>query len=73
MKYKIPAYFSFLILFLINKPSALKSQTVTESNHCVVPKSAYKISMDWGKVVYIKQCSSCHQGDGTGVLKVISP
>lgn len=47
-------------------PVFLKAQSGRVGNHCAVQKSPFRLSMDSGKVVYMAQCSSCHQADGMG-------
>ncbi len=46
---------------------SLKAQ---DGNHCGVRKSAYRLSLDSGKRVYVLLCMSCHQPDGIGVPKI---
>jgi mono/diheme cytochrome c family protein len=68
MKRKIRFFFSFLILLLISERQILKAQSSREGNHCAVAKSPYHLSMDSGKIVYTRECVSCHQSDGGGVV-----
>ncbi|MDP9041400.1 MAG: cytochrome c [Bacteroidota bacterium] len=68
---------SFIILsiiYLIVTPAFLKAQNERKSNnHCGVQKSSFRISVDSGRVVYIKQCLSCHQADGMGNANISPP
>jgi mono/diheme cytochrome c family protein len=66
-------FFSFLIIFLVSVPSILQAQQNREGNHCAVSKSPYRLSMDSGKVGYMRQCVSCHQADGMGVVNSNPP
>jgi len=61
-------FFLFLMIFLVSVPSILNAQQSREGNHCAVSKSPYRLSMDSGKVEYMRQCGSCHQADGMGAL-----
>jgi mono/diheme cytochrome c family protein len=60
-------------IILISLPAFLMAQSGREGNHCAVQKSPFRVSMDSGKVVYLKQCLSCHQADGLGVSNVNPP
>jgi mono/diheme cytochrome c family protein len=73
MKFKNPSFFYFFIFSLILAPSFLHAQGNHDGNHCAVVKSPFKLSMDSGKVVYIKQCLSCHQENGLGISDVNPP
>ncbi|HEY8734479.1 MAG TPA: cytochrome c [Puia sp.] len=68
---------SFIILptiYFISTPAFLKAQANRQStNHCGVQKSSLRLSIDSGKVVYIKQCLSCHQADGMGNADINPP
>jgi mono/diheme cytochrome c family protein len=66
MEIDFGAFACFLIIGLIGLPVILKAQAERQGNHCAVQKSPFRLSMDSGKVVYINQCSSCHQADGHG-------
>ena len=68
MKCKIRIFFSVLVLFLVSGSRILKAQSSREGNHCAVVKSTYHLSMDSGKMVYSRECLSCHQYDGGGIL-----
>jgi mono/diheme cytochrome c family protein len=72
MKSIIRIFFSFVFFLLVSEPRILKAQSSREGNHCAVAKSAYHLSMDTGKMVYARECLSCHQSDGGG-LQVKSP
>src|ERR1700694_2827182 len=62
------------IIYLIVSPAFLKAQNERKSNnHCGVQKSSFRISVDSGRVVYIKQCLSCHQADGMGNANINPP
>jgi|SRR5450755_1818062 mono/diheme cytochrome c family protein len=69
MKFQLGKVFTVLIFYLACAPVFLKAQ----SNHCAVKKSPFRISMDSGKVVYAKQCLTCHQVDGLGVPNMNPP
>jgi mono/diheme cytochrome c family protein len=69
MNIKFPRFSFLLMVCLFSVPVFLKAQ----GNHCVVSKSAFRLSIDSGKQVYIKQCSSCHQTDGTGNSNINPP
>jgi|SRR5450631_268720 len=69
MKCKTGTFFTLLIFFLVSVPRILKAQATREGNHCAVVRSPYRLSMDSGKLVYSRECLSCHQADGMGVLK----
>ena len=56
----------FLTIGFTGMPVLLKAQSGRVGNHCAVQKSPFRLSMDSGKVVYMAQCSSCHQTDGKG-------
>lgn len=73
MNCKNRTLFSFLIVFLVSVPSILQAQQNREGNHCAVSKSPYRLSMDSGKVVYMRQCSSCHQANGMGAVNSNPP
>ncbi len=62
--------FILFIYFFSQFPIVLKAQ---EGNHCSVKKSPYNLSMDSGKKIYVLQCMTCHQADGTGVPNVNPP
>jgi mono/diheme cytochrome c family protein len=59
-------FYAFIFL-LVSIPGILRAQASREGNHCAVAKSPYRLSMDSGKIVYSKECISCHQADGMGV------
>lgn len=63
-------HFILFIYFFSQFPVLLRAQ---EGNHCSVKKSTYSLSMDSGKKVYMLQCVTCHQADGTGVPNVNPP
>lgn len=71
MNCKTGTIFSLIIVFLVYAPWILKAQTSREGNHCAVVKSSYRLSMDSGKVVYSRECISCHQADGKGEINKI--
>ena len=71
MNCKTGTFFSFIIFFLVSAPWILKAQSSREGNHCAVAKSPYRLSMDSGKIVYSRECISCHQADGMGELNRI--
>src|SRR5450432_2940843 len=73
MKICFEAFVSISIFILISVPAFLNAQSGRQGNHCGVQKSSYRLSMDSGKVVYIKQCLSCHQADGRGVTNINPP
>lgn len=73
MKIKFEPFTLIPILILLCIPVFLAAQSGREGNHCAVKKSPYRISMDSGKVIYSKQCLSCHQPDGLGVSNVNPP
>jgi mono/diheme cytochrome c family protein len=73
MNGKPRTFFSFLLIFLVSVPSILKAQENREGNHCAVAKSPFRLSMDLGKVEYMRHCGSCHQADGMGVLNGSPP
>ncbi len=68
MKCRTGTFFFLLIFFLVSVPRIMKAQGSREGNHCAVVRSPYRLSMDSGKMVYSKQCLSCHQADGLGTL-----
>lgn len=68
MECKIRFFFAILVLFLVSGPRILEAQNSREGNHCAVVKSTYHMSMDSGKMVYSRECISCHQSDGGGIL-----
>jgi mono/diheme cytochrome c family protein len=68
----VPVLFSFIFL-MVCIPGFLKAQGNHDANHCAVQKSPYRISLDSGKVIYAKQCLSCHQADGLGVSNMNPP
>jgi mono/diheme cytochrome c family protein len=70
MKFNFASFISIPIFILISIPALLVAQSVREGNHCAVQKSPFRVSMDSGKVVYSKQCLSCHQADGLGIANV---
>jgi|SRR5664279_494695 len=57
-----------LIYFLASVPVILKAQDSREGNHCAIVRSPYRLSMDSGKMIYSRECLSCHQADGLGTL-----
>jgi mono/diheme cytochrome c family protein len=61
------------IFLLVCKTGLIKAQGNHDANHCAVQKSPYRISLDSGKVIYAKQCLSCHQADGLGVSNMNPP
>ena len=71
MNCKTGTIFSLIIFFLVSAPWTLKAQSSREGNHCAVAKSPYRLSMDSGKIVYSRECISCHQADGKGELNKI--
>jgi len=73
MNCRTRTFYSFLIVVLLSVPSILQAQENREGNHCAVAKSPYRLSMDSGKAVYMRQCVSCHQADGMGVLNSDPP
>ena len=73
MKIKFEYFTRIPIFILLCIPVFLVAQSGREGNHCAVKKSPYRVSMDSGKVVYKKQCLSCHQEDGLGVSDVNPP
>src|SRR5712664_2619759 len=73
MKVNFQSLFIFHIFYLICVPAFSSAQTGSDGNHCAVRKSPFRLSMDTGKVVYVKQCLSCHQADGLGVSNINPP
>ncbi len=55
------------ISLLVSVPVILHAQNGREGNHCAVAKSPYRLSMDSGKIVYSRECISCHQAHGKGI------
>jgi mono/diheme cytochrome c family protein len=75
---KMNPWYLFLygIFSMVFTPVFVKAQTDAQSkenNHCVVKKSPYRLAMDSGKVIYIRQCLPCHQADGLGVSNMNPP
>ena len=75
MKINTRSFFPFLFICLFSVPAILKAQDAKtqDATHCVVKKSPYRLSMDSGKVVYARQCLTCHQADGLGVGNMNPP
>jgi len=73
MKINFRSFICIPIFILLSVPVFLVAQSGREGNHCAVKKSPYRVSMDSGKVVYKKQCLSCHQEDGLGISDVNPP
>jgi mono/diheme cytochrome c family protein len=73
MNINFQSLFIFHFFFLICIPAFLSAQTGGDGNHCAVRKSPFRLSMDSGKVVYVKQCLSCHQADGLGISNINPP
>jgi mono/diheme cytochrome c family protein len=73
MNCKIGSFFSLLIFFLVSMPRILKAQGSREGNHCAVVRSPYRLALDSGKIVYSRECLSCHQANGMGILKINPP
>jgi mono/diheme cytochrome c family protein len=73
MKFNFASIISIPIFILISIPALLVAQSGRVGNHCAIQKSPFRVSMDSGKVVYSKQCLSCHQTDGLGVADVNPP
>ena len=73
MNCRIGPFFSFLIFILLSFPTFAGAQANREGNHCGVTRSPYRVAMDSGKSVYVKQCVSCHQADGLGALNYAPP
>jgi mono/diheme cytochrome c family protein len=67
MKIYFALFVYIQILILINIPVLSTAQSDRAGNHCAVQKSPFRVSMDSGKVVYVNQCLSCHQANGSGV------
>jgi mono/diheme cytochrome c family protein len=66
MKKVFRASLFYALIISTLTPVLLKAQTARVGNHCAVQKSPFRLSMDSGKVIYMAQCSSCHQADGMG-------
>jgi mono/diheme cytochrome c family protein len=73
MKFKTARFFRLLVLCLICVPGLSKAQGNHDGNHCAVQKSPFRMSMDSGKVIYARQCASCHGGDGLGTTNICPP
>src|SRR3981081_2881250 len=73
MKFNFESFTCIRIFILLCAPVSLVAQSGRKGNHCAVQKSPYRVSMDSGKVVYLKQCLSCHKADGLGVSNVNPP
>jgi mono/diheme cytochrome c family protein len=73
MKINFALFVSTPIFILISFPAVLIAQSGRVGNHCAIQKSPFRVSMDSGKVVYSKQCLSCHQTDGSGFANVNPP
>lgn len=67
MKNNIWNVFLLFHFVLPSAPVMLHAQNSRDGNHCAVAKSPYRLSMDSGKIVYSRQCISCHQADGMGI------
>jgi mono/diheme cytochrome c family protein len=68
------ALFALIQIFIfINIPALSVAQTDRAGNHCAVQKSPFRVSMDSGKVVYLNQCLSCHQANGSGIPGINPP
>ena len=67
MKIYFALFVYIQIIILINIPALSTAQSEGAGNHCAVQKSPFRVSMDSGKVVYLNQCLSCHQANGSGV------
>lgn len=73
MKCKTSLFICLFIYFLVSVPRILNAQNSHDGNHCAVAKSPYRLSMDSGKMVYARECLSCHQADGMGLLNKNPP
>jgi mono/diheme cytochrome c family protein len=73
MKPKYPSFFSFLFFIPLLLPAFSIAQAKHDGNHCVAAKSPYRLAMDSGKVIYTRQCLTCHQADGLGILNINPP
>jgi mono/diheme cytochrome c family protein len=67
MKISFALFVFVLIFILINIPALSRAQSDRAGNHCAVQKSPFRVSMDSGKVIYVNQCISCHQANGSGI------
>jgi mono/diheme cytochrome c family protein len=73
MKLKITPLFRLIIFCLICVPAESIAQGNHDGNHCAVQKSPFRMSMDSGKVIYARQCASCHRSDGLGSADACPP
>ncbi len=73
MKIYFALFVSIQFFILINIPVLSTAQSDRAGNHCSVQKSPFRLAMDSGKVVYVNQCVSCHQANGSGVPGVNPP
>ncbi len=67
MKIYFALFACIWIFIFINIPAISTAQADRTGNHCAVQKSPFRVSMDSGKVVYVNQCLSCHQANGSGI------
>ena len=68
------ALFVYIQIFIFTIiPVLSTAQADRAGNHCAVQKSPFRVSMDSGKVVYVNQCLSCHQANGSGISGVNPP
>jgi hypothetical protein len=73
MKICFGLFISVQFFILIYIPCFAKAQSDRSGNHCAVQKSPFRVSMDSGKVLYMNQCLSCHQANGSGVPGINPP
>ncbi len=73
MKIYFALFVSIQFFILINIPALSTAQSDRAGNHCAVQKSPFRVAMDSGKVVYVNQCLSCHQANGSGIPGVNPP
>jgi mono/diheme cytochrome c family protein len=73
MKFKRARLLPLVIFCLICLPGLSIAQGNHDGNHCAVQKSPFRMSMDSGKVIYARQCASCHGADGLGSTNICPP